>query len=111
MIRSKSCFAAVRCKVSASSCIKRGAAGASVRSASGWLEQGFHVRFYCHYLISALSAKRTDSRARGSGGRPATVEDSQGKLVTGLTEDNFETLEDGVRQRISNFSCTHTIMY
>ena len=35
---------------------------------------------------------------------PATVEDSQGKLVTGLTEDNFEILEDGVRQRISNFS-------
>jgi VWFA-related protein len=35
---------------------------------------------------------------------PATVQDSQGKLVTGLTEDNFEILEGGVRQRISNFS-------
>src|SRR5215471_12602203 len=35
---------------------------------------------------------------------PATVEDSQGKLVTGLTEENFEISEDGVRQRISNFS-------
>jgi VWFA-related protein len=35
---------------------------------------------------------------------PATVKDSQGKLVTGLTEDDFEVFEDGMRQKISNFS-------
>ena len=35
---------------------------------------------------------------------PVNVRDSDGKLVTGLVKDDFILTEDGVRQRIANFS-------
>ena len=35
---------------------------------------------------------------------PVNVRDSDGRLVTGLTKDDFKVLEDGVPQSISTFS-------
>ena len=35
---------------------------------------------------------------------PLSVRDAQGKLVKGLTRDDFEVFEDGVKQTISHFS-------
>jgi VWFA-related protein len=35
---------------------------------------------------------------------PVNVRDADGKLVTGLTKDDFAVTEDGVRQSIANFS-------
>jgi Ca-activated chloride channel homolog len=35
---------------------------------------------------------------------PFSVRDAQGKLIKGLTKDDFEVYEDGVRQTISHFS-------
>jgi VWFA-related protein len=35
---------------------------------------------------------------------PVNVRDSGGKLVTGLTKDDFDVTEDGITQRITNFS-------
>jgi len=35
---------------------------------------------------------------------PVNVRDSEGKLVTGLTKEDFKVIEDGVTQTVSNFS-------
>ena len=35
---------------------------------------------------------------------PFSVRDAQGRLVKGLTRDDFEVYEDGARQTISHFS-------
>ena len=52
-------------------------------------------------LCPAQTAFRADVHLVNIG---FSVRDSQGKLVTGLTQDDFEVLEDGVAQKISFFA-------